>query len=79
MATDGLLALTSCGLLGTPRPGRVHTPDVIGPIDDVRNVPGDRLGNELVVGDELIYYTKDWPPDLGFTPSEGALLIYGSG
>lgn len=72
------VTLTACGLLGDSRPTRVYTPDVIGPIDDIRNVPGDPLAHEAVVADDVIRYTADEPRDLGFAGSEGALLIYGS-
>jgi hypothetical protein len=41
-------------------------------------VPGDPDAHEAVVGDEVIRYTTDEPRDLGFSGSEGALLIYGS-
>lgn len=72
------VTLTACSLLGDSRPTRVYTPDLIGPIDDIRNVPGDPSAHEAVVGDQVIRYTADEPRDLGFSGSEGALLIYGS-
>jgi hypothetical protein len=78
VAAIALFALAGCDAVGPSRPTQVYTPDLIGPIDEVRDVPGDRLSNELIIGDQMIRYTKDWPRDLGFTPSEGALLIYGN-
>lgn len=71
------IAVTGCTLFGPARPTRIHTPDIIGPIDDIRNVPGNPSAHEAVVGDEVIRYTADEPRDLGFSGSEGALLIYG--
>lgn len=72
-----VLALAGCNLFGPFRPARIHTPEIIGPIDDIRNVPGNLNAHEAVVGDDVIRYTADEPRDLGFSGSEGALLIYG--
>ena len=73
-----IIALTSCNMFGDSRPTRVYTPDIIGPIGDIRSVPGNANAHEAVVGDEVIRYTADKPRDLGFSGSEGALLIYGA-
>jgi hypothetical protein len=72
-----VFALVGCNLFGPSRPARIYTPDIIGPIDDIRNVPGNPTAHEAVVGDDVIRYTADKPRDLGFSGSEGALLIYG--
>jgi hypothetical protein len=69
-------AVAGCNLFGPSRPARIYTPDIIGPIDDIRNVPGNPNAHEAVVGYEVIRYTADEPRDLGFSGSEGALLIY---
>ena len=63
------VTLTACSLLGDSRPTRVYTPDLIGPIDDIRNVPGDPSAHEAVVpkGDGLILPPPD--PDTGRYPS----------
>lgn len=72
-----LLGATSCVLLGPSIPSRVNTPDLVGPIEDIRAVPGDEFARDVVVRGELIRVRPDQPRQLGSELVRDALFIYG--
>lgn len=68
-----------CAPIGLNVPSTVLTPDLVGPIDDIKAVPGDPLARDVVVGDRTIRVTPDEPRELIGGLLKGALFIYGDG
>lgn len=60
-------------------PSNLYTPDLAGPIEDIREVAENDLANDVVVGDRTIRITPDEPPrPLGSGGlAEDTLFLYG--
>jgi hypothetical protein len=74
-----LLMAAGCGLIGSNVPSTLYTPDLVGPIEDIQEVPENDLANDVVVGDQTVRITPEEPRPLrgGGGLIRNGLFIYG--
>lgn len=74
-----LLTAAGCIRIGPSVPSTLYTPDLVGPIKDIREVPENDFAHDVVVGNQTIRITPDEPPRPlgGGGLAEDWLFLYG--